>query len=171
MITCDAACSQSQPVFEEESNARWGSRRSFLLRNTPQGIDVIKDDPQWTWQKELVLQVIACYSLEPNWDSYGGLSPSIETVWAAIELIDSIPQFDPPRPRIVPLATGGIQFEWRLDQKELDIEVAEDGSYRSLKFDPSSSANDTEKELPLTSLSEVKGLLSWLVSDGTFQSV
>lgn len=164
MISCDAASNQAQPVLREEMESRRGVRRSYVARTTSQGFDVVKIDPQWTWQKEPVLRIAECSTLKENWDSYGGHAPSFDTVLAAIDLIDAIPQHEPPRPRIVPLATGGIQLEWKVDQRELDIEIGSDSTYRYLKFDPSITSGELENELPLNSLSEVEDLLSWLIT-------
>ncbi|HJT19477.1 MAG TPA: hypothetical protein VJ746_03340 [Nitrospira sp.] len=124
----------------------------------------MKIDPQWTWQKEPVLRIAECAVLKEGWDSYGGHPPSFDTVLAAIDLIDAIPQHDPPRPRVVPLSSGGIQLEWKLGQRELDIEIAPDSTYRYLKFDPAGSNEQLQTEQPLTDLSEAENLLAWLIS-------
>lgn len=165
MISCDAASNLAHPVlWEEEMESHRSARRSFIVKTTSQGNAVVKIDPQWTWQKEPVLRIAECCTLKDNWDSYGGHPPSFDTVLAAIDLIDSIPQHDPPRPRVVPLATGGIQFEWKVGQRELDIEVSPDSTYRYLKFDPSKTGGDLNSEFPLDSLSGVENLLSWLIA-------
>ncbi|MEO5631782.1 MAG: hypothetical protein ABIQ24_03665 [Nitrospiraceae bacterium] len=148
----------------EEMESRRGTRRSYVVRTTSQGVDVVKVDPQWTWQKEPVLRIAECVALKENWDSYGGHPPSFDTVLAAIDLIDAIPQHDPPRPRVVPLATGGIQLEWKVSQRELDIEISPGSTYRYLKFDPRITSGELDNELPLDSLSDVEDLLSWLIT-------
>jgi hypothetical protein len=164
MISCDAASVQAQPVLREDTESRRGYRRSFAVRTSSQGVKVVKIDPQWTWQKEPVLRIAECSLLPENWDSYGGRPPSFDTVLAAIDLIDAIPQHDPPRPRVVPLSTGGIQLEWKVGRRELDIEVGPDATYRYLKFDPRVLDDQLDTEQPLISLSDVKDLLSWLTA-------
>jgi hypothetical protein len=164
MITCDAASNKAMPVLREEMESRKCARRSYVVKTSSHGIDVLKIDPQWTWQKQSVLSIAECFTLTENWDSYGGHPPSYDTVLAAIDLIDAIPQHNPPRPRVVPLANGGIQLEWKVSQRELDIEIGPDSSYRYLKFDPSVTTGELDNELPLESLADVEDLLSWLIT-------
>jgi hypothetical protein len=121
---------------------------------------VIKVPPEWTWQVEPIKKVLGALLLSENWDSYGGHAPRREAASTAIEIIASIVQEDPPRPRVVPLGTGGIQLEWKNGQRELEVECAPDGSIEALKIE-----GDGEGEsYPSCTSTDVISLFAWLMA-------
>jgi hypothetical protein len=157
----DAASIEAEPVMIEEFCIR-KRLPSFLFKATAQGMEVIKIPPQWSWQLEPVKRVLECLSLPPNWNSYGGKSPSLDTARAAIEFIDMIPYEDPPRPRVIPLSSGGIQLEWHNGERDLEVDFRPDGSALCLKVN--AGEDGEEEELKSVSSSDVETLLAWLIA-------
>jgi hypothetical protein len=64
---------------------------------------------------------------------------------------------------IVPVPGGGIQFEWQVDGKELEIEIRADGEIEYLKV----CTDETTEESQVSSITDplVKDLVGWLLSD------
>lgn len=68
-------------------------------------------------------------SLERNWDSYGGLPPSEDTIDWALETLDEMRKAADdlgtalPEPYVVPGPEGSIQFEWEIGEKEFELEL------------------------------------------------
>lgn len=67
---------------------------------------------------ELRKQFKALEDLEPNWDSYGALPISMETLCMAEHMIN-VTQV--PGVQIAPRPDGSVQLEWHT--KELDMEI------------------------------------------------
>ena len=159
MMTADAVTIQSQPTMRLESH-QGRQRQDYFLREDTQGVGVIKLPPEWTWQVEPIKKILGTLHLPENWDSYGGHTPTREAAETAIQLIASITLADPPRPRVVPLGTGGIQLEWKNGQRELEMECGSAGSVEVLKIE-----GDAEGELcPARTPADVISLFAWLMA-------
>jgi hypothetical protein len=159
MITADAVTIQSQPTMRHESQQGRQGRACFLYEDA-QGMGVIKLPPDWTWQLEPIKKILGALLLPENWDSYGGHTPKTEAAETAIQIIASIVHEDPPRPRVVPLGTGGIQLEWKKGARELEVECGPNGSVEALKVE-----GDAEGELcPTHTSADVVNLFAWLMA-------
>lgn len=159
MMTADAVTIQSQPTMRHESH-QGQQGRDYFLREDAQGVGVIKLPPEWTWQVEPIKKILEVLSLPENWDSYGGHAPRKEAAETAIQIIASIVQADPPRPRVVPLGTGGIQLEWKKGAREIELECGPDGLVEALKIE-----GDAEGEpYPTCSPTDVVNLFAWLMA-------
>jgi hypothetical protein len=159
MMTADAVTIQSQPTMRYESQQGKHSRAYFLYEDA-QGMGVIKPPPDWTWQLEPIKKILGALLLPENWDSYGGHTPKREAAETAIQIIASIAHQDPPRPRVIPLGTGGIQLEWKKGTRELEVECSHDGSVEALKVE-----GDKEGELCSAHTSaDVVNLFAWLMA-------
>lgn len=152
---------QDDPVMLEEVQPQ-RFVRTFHTQIDAQGVQVVRIAPQWTWQLEPVKRLLECLSLKENWDSYGGRPPLLQPVLKAIEFLDMIPYDNPPRPRIVPLSSGGIQLEWSYSGRELEIEFPPEGP---VGFLGAENATD-EQEGRVTSFSpaDVRSLMAWLIA-------
>lgn len=87
--------------------------------------------------------------LPEGWDSYGAQSPGRRgMVFATNFLRDVIGvlidhKIDVPPPFLVPTAKGGVQFEWKIGPRELELEIPEKGRFEYLAVDGS---KETEGE-------------------------
>lgn len=159
MMTADAVTIQSQPTMRLEYQQERKSLTHFL-RQGVQGVQVIKVPPDWTWQVEPIKKILGALLLLDNWDSYGGHAPGTGSAAAAIDFISQITHEDPPRPRVVPLGTGGIQLEWRNGQRELAVECSPDGSIEVLKIEGDSEG----EQCSLFNTADITSLFAWLLA-------
>jgi hypothetical protein len=70
-----------------------------------------------------------------------------------------------PAPFVFPTDVGGIQFEWKSDGRELDIEVLPEGTHLSFLTLVGGKVT-SEGEIPDNFEPRVRSLLSWMVSPG-----
>lgn len=136
-----------------------------------------KTTSQWTglipvgpslnsWQIETIINIVRLMSLPSNWDSYGSPSLSRKVAEASINLLKSIEFDDLATPYVIPVSGGGIQFEWSVGQRELEIEILPDGSIEYLKIEGEEHLEEG-KLAHVTSSQvryQVQSLLKWIVS-------
>ncbi len=77
---------------------------------------------------ELLNKIAELRALPYNWDGY--YSPPIADVAAAgaIHILEEAEEQRLPRPYIGPATGGGVQIEWHLPSREVELEVLPDGS-------------------------------------------
>lgn len=79
-----------------------------------------------TW-KDVCDKIDTFRALPTDWDGEGAERPRDEEIDYALELATSLQFFAPPT-TVVPIANGGIQFEWHDPQKGyLEAEITKDG--------------------------------------------
>jgi hypothetical protein len=94
--------------------------------------------PAWTWLLKGVQALLKVASLPANWDERG--SPSIRPAalhkasqllaWLAASAARGLlcsPELLPV-PYVIPVSGGGLQLEWQVGSRELEIEFLPDGS-------------------------------------------
>jgi hypothetical protein len=59
--------------------------------------------------------------LASNWDTYGAPPVSSITARAAVTLLARMAPAGLPAPHVFPTAQGGVQFEWQMHGRELEI--------------------------------------------------
>lgn len=79
------------------------------------------------WAGRAILKLNQLSQLPDNWDSYGAKSIERNSALMALSLIRAIHNPRTPEPSIVPLASGGIQFEWHTSQKDLEVALSPNG--------------------------------------------
>lgn len=93
---------------------------SSLLGDMP----LLKERACGDWLEIASEQLAAIAELEQGWDSYGGDPPSADAIEGAWNLLQSLGETRVvPQPHIYPSRSGGIQLEWELRGKYLDIEL------------------------------------------------
>ena len=98
---------------EEPSDS--GSSASATIVN----LDSRRGKP--AWEREIVATLCRYLELPSNWDSYGGKPLRLDTGMFALQVLSNIMSETIPLPSIVPISSGGVQFEWH--QNDLDIEL------------------------------------------------
>jgi hypothetical protein len=93
------------------------------------------------WEREIVATLCRYLELPPNWDSYGGKPLRHDTGMFALQVLSSIMSESVPVPSIVPVSSGGVQFEWH--QNGLDIEL-----YVAAPFECELSVHDHNSDAP-----------------------
>lgn len=117
------------------------------------------------WAIEPIRTALELATLEAGWDAEGSPPPTREAVRVAINIITVIAELDIhdlPGPRIVPVPGGGVQLEWQLGDRYLEIEVAPDGSAGYLAV--SDTGEEDEQEFPVWAPRQVKDLIDRLTA-------
>ncbi|HEX4961270.1 MAG TPA: hypothetical protein VF173_10565 [Thermoanaerobaculia bacterium] len=82
-------------------------------------------------------------ALDDGWNTYGARSPGKRAVFFALHFLrDAIGVLldhgiTVPPPFLVPTASGGVQLEWSIDSRELELEIPEKGRFEFLLVDGS----------------------------------
>lgn len=98
--------------------------------------------------------------LPENWDTYGSPRVQQPAVQRAVEVLAASQADYTHPPRIIPVAGGGLQIEWDMGPRELEIEVLPDGSIEVLMVEGEMMI---ERPLPVgQDCSLVPMLLGWL---------
>ncbi len=85
------------------------------------------------WVEPAVTRLAELFALQPDWDSYGGLPPGLDSVNTAFGVLNEVMSEEAERPWIVPLSSGGLQLEWH--RPSGDIEIAIDGDDSAICID------------------------------------
>jgi hypothetical protein len=104
--------------------------------------------------------ISALQELPENWDTYGSPPIAMYAIEGARYLAGLASQSGLPAGRAVPVRGGGIQLEWRLGVKELELEVTPGGAVEFLKV---SGDAMSEGALPAYRDSQVSDLMQWLL--------
>lgn len=140
---------QELPGVQVAQSAMQQWSQSFLLRDI--------------WEVNPIKTVLGLQWLASNWDGYGSPAPSKALIDASIGFIRKIAEVGPEGllpPNIVPLPGGGIQLDWHIGSRELEIPIFPD---RHIEF---LTVEDGEPQLEgeLNSYNQVRLLLSWLAA-------
>ena len=73
------------------------------------------------WIDSIKVQIEGFESLQSGWDSYAGKPIASSMRTAAFQLILDLATTNTPRPSVVPIGDGTIQFEWHT--KDIDLEI------------------------------------------------
>ena len=90
-------------------------------------------------------------AFEEDWDSYGASPISYRAIDAARQLLLRLPrllgEFGDAGPyAVAPLASGGIQFEWRVPRGSLELEIGPNGDRGYLLTSESDSGQTYEEK-------------------------
>jgi hypothetical protein len=101
--------------------------------------------------------------LPPNWDGYGApmIDPSI--LETARMFIKALPENLAYRPRVVPMSTGNLQFEWHHGSKILEIEFETPQAIHFLQWHPEFEIEE-EGVLHSTDIERAVDLIQWFMS-------
>ena len=112
------------------------------------------------WQKDALIALFHVAKLPVDWDSYGSIPPLPKVVKNAERLLMAIKFEDLPVPHIVPVSGGGIQIEWSISARELELEIMPDGSVEYLEVEADKPF--LEGELDASNINQIQSLILWL---------
>lgn len=117
------------------------------------------------WQIHGIKRLKKVLSLPENWDSYGSPPPTAAAANTAMEILTrtTIEYFTAPR--VVPISGGGLQLEWEIGSRGLELEILDDGSVEYL----TTESGEPFQEAPLRLMDDVSPLFLWLLSSGSMQ--
>lgn len=123
-------------------------------------MDVIPTSDLPPWLRASLPRLLRLCDMNPNWDSYGSLPPSMALVKSIVKSLRLAEKETLPEPKVVPTSSGGIQLEWYLGKRELEIEFTPTGQIEYLRSD---NERNEEKEDVIKDLDDLRCLLAWLI--------
>ena len=154
----------NQQQFSTSTSSTLGQMYPQAQRShmSPQWSDVVLVSELSQWQIEAIRKLLQLLTLPRDWDSYGSPPPSEVAVTAAVRLILGIDVDYFVTPRIVPVSGGGVQLEWSLGPREVEIEISHEGSAEYLKSIHTKPVE--EDQVSLADLPRIRSLLTWLIA-------
>jgi hypothetical protein len=67
-------------------------------------------------------------TLPPGWNTYGSPAIAGQAIDRALQILEALRISGIRMPQIVPTSDGGIQFEWHLPTRRLEIEFDDEGN-------------------------------------------
>lgn len=117
------------------------------------------------WQIQGIKRLNKVLSLPENWDSYGSCPPTHAAANAAMDLLTGIDIDYFVAPRVVPVSGGGLQLEWEIGERGLELLILDDGSVEYL----TTERGEPHEEGHIHLIYEVRPLFLWLLSSGSIQ--
>jgi len=112
-------------------------------------------------QAEAMRRLGEIVKLPHNWDSYGSPPPTRVAVETVVDLLLRIDDRNLPSARVVPVSAGGVQLEWRVPGRELQLEISGDGTAQYLQIENGQPTK--EEEISPVTFDRVKPLVMWLI--------
>lgn len=106
--------------------------------------------------------------LPQDWDSYGSRQIQTSAIRQALEILQMANLQHIPMPFVVPVPGGGVQLEWRLEGRELELEVQPDRTIAYLRVDE----NDIDEEgvVPKDQPSAILEHIQWMAAQTTTEA-
>ena len=112
-------------------------------------------------QAEAMRRLGELAELPHNWDSYGSPPPSSIALEIVMDLLLKIDDPNLPSTHVVPVSGGGLQLEWNVSPREVQLEISGEGTAQYLQIEQGRPVR--EREIATFSTEQVKSLLTWLV--------
>lgn len=115
-------------AFESQPAELPGMAGELYTFPRPRAINV-RPSPgrQIDWIRPVVNRLQASLALQPDWDGYGSVPPSVDTLVAALEVLQHLMGPAVVVPAVAPTPTGGVQFEWHRGGWDIEVEVLPTG--------------------------------------------
>lgn len=153
---------ECMPIIEREGRQSRPDRGPYATGIT------VSDESQWVSMAPLIQMpsatedtirsVQTLLNLSPDWDGYGSPPPSKEAADIAFRLVSEVKENFRKPAHVCPVGGGGIQLEWHVGEKDLEIEIESDGSVGYLAVD---GQKMQEGELPLDR-GALRNLFAWI---------
>jgi hypothetical protein len=112
------------------------------------------------WLYKAFEKLEAFRELPDNWDGYGGQRLDDQVYLRVRKFLARFGNWILPEPEIFPGSGGGVQFEWSVKKRELEIEFSESGKICTLTVEADNPVE--ESSFNIEELWKVEGLLTWL---------
>lgn len=119
------------------------------------------NEPVWLIKTRLNLHKISV--LPEDWDGYGSPSISKQLCQHALMFLSCLESENIPTPFIGPISGGGIQLEWHINNRELEIEFIESNAIGFLKVHEDGSLE--EGGFQINDFDKARHIIKWLMTD------
>ncbi len=75
------------------------------------------------WFIEVAEEIENLLQINDGWDSYGGSAPSPQIIKETLLILSELPDSNIPSPQIFPTNQGGIQLNWEIENKDIEIRI------------------------------------------------
>lgn len=138
---------------------------SPVVLNPAQWSSVIPTRALSQWQIQGIKRLYEVLSLPENWDSYGSPAPTQDAANTAMDLLTGIDIDYFVAPRVVPISGGGLQLEWQVETRRLELEILSNGSVEYL----TTERQESRGEGHIRMVNEARSLYLWLLSSASIQ--
>ena len=111
----------------EMAEERHSYRTEYVLDSTMDSIYTVN-----SLIEKAIDDLDALSTLPIDWDSYGSPKISEDLIMAAKSFLYQL-EFEFIAPRVVPISGGGIQLEWQMGERELELEFIDSDNIGYLK--------------------------------------
>src|SRR5262249_7559945 len=113
------------------------------------------------WMSEALQAVNAFENLRPGWDGRRSTPPRADVLELARRIVVAAARVpDAPAPHVAPVPGGGVQIEWHVGPRDLELEVLPDLMLGYLATDGNEVAQDVAR---VERASITKALVEWLM--------
>ena len=119
-------------------------------------------DSNWKSAAESTLTQLSL--LRQNWDQYGAPPIDAAVIDAAKMLVLALPDVLAAPPRIVPMSSGNLQFEWHRGRRVLEMEFENLQMIRYLKWDAEKGVEE-EHTIAAADAKTALTLIHWFIGE------
>jgi hypothetical protein len=101
-------------------------------------------------------------ALTAGWDCEGAPAIDRGILAAAKRMVEALPSHIAVRPMIVPLASGGLQFEWHNGRQTLELEFESPDQVHFLMWDPANGVED-EDVVASSDMPRLTDMIRWFM--------
>jgi hypothetical protein len=118
----------------------------------------VQPRPVAPWLLQTLTTALELAKMPANWDSYGSPPISDRALFTLVELLHRLTHRNLPPPHLSPIPGGGLQLEWEMSQRALELEVLPGGTVEYL-----TTERDQVREGPLGDEGkQLQDLIDWL---------
>jgi hypothetical protein len=110
------------------------------------------------WLREVSASLNGLGDLAYDWDSYGSQPVSKQALLAARMIFSRLDITDHPKPHTCAIAGGGVGVHWRIQSRDLELEIDPDGTIRYLQTILPGDMNEGTAEA-----AELQSILDWVI--------
>ena len=122
------------PTFNKCEDRSFLSDDDYLPEDIKIEVDNINPS---AWITEVVTKAANLLSLRKSWDSYNACVIKENAIDSMIRVLYSFNQKSTPMPSLVPLSNGEVQIEWHVKNRNLELEINENGISNLFYYDSS----------------------------------
>lgn len=98
--------------------------------------------------------------MSANWGGYKSSPISPDLAKIAEDFLNCLEYEDIPTPFVTPLVSGSVQFEWKIQNRELEVDIINKTTIGFLKIE--NGIPISEREVDINDLSEIYNLIHWI---------
>lgn len=162
-----AVSSLQDTTFWERVGSTYQGRAEFHTDFIPsqqkryvstQDMETILLESESFWLTKAKSDLEQIRKLPANWDGYMSPPISQDIAKSAEDFLNSLEYEDLPLPFVAPISGGTVQFEWKVQNRELEVEVVNGQTLGFLKVENGEPISEGE----ITDFSEIQTLIHWL---------